>query len=142
MRVSDIMTYGVEFLVSSDPVKKAAERMRDKNIGVIPIFEGGEPVGMLTDRDIALRVVAEGRDPSTVRVSDVMTPGVVFCYEDQDIEDAVDIMEQRKIRRLLVKNFKDEVVGVLSTGDIAMSSTKELVGELIKEVSGVAYPER
>ena len=85
--------------------------MRDKNIGVIPIFEGGEPVGMLTDRDIALRVVAEGRDPSTVRVSDVMTPDVVFCYEDQDIEDAVDIMEQRKIRRLLVKNFKDEVVG-------------------------------
>ena len=116
--------------------------MRDKNEGVIPVFEGDKPVGMVTDRDIAVRAVAEGREPSTTRVKDIMTPEVFFCTEDMELDKAAQIMEYKKIRRLLVKDEKKNVVGILSLGDIATSTPKEFAGEVLKEVVGVAYPER
>ena len=142
MKVSDIMTYGVDYVTPSDPVKKAAEKMRDRNVGLIPVFEGKNPVGMLTDRDLALRVIAENRDPLTTRVSDVMTHEVLFCMENEDVEEAAHVMEYKKVRRLLVKNENREVIGVLALGDIAMSMTRELAGEVLKEVSGISYPSR
>jgi CBS domain-containing protein len=142
MKVSDIMTSGVDFIKPTDTVKDAAVHMRDRNIGIIPVFEGENPVGLITDRDIALRVIAEGRDPFTTRVFDVMTHEIIFCHDTMDVEEAAHIMEQRKIRRLLVKNRDGHVVGVLSLGDIATSMTRELTGEIFQEVVGVAFPER
>lgn len=142
MKVNEVMTYGVDYVRPDSTIREVAEKMRDKNEGVIPVFEGGEPVGMVTDRDIAVRAIAEGREPSSTRVKDIMTPEVFFCTEDMELEEAAHIMEYKKIRRLLVKDEKRNVIGILSIGDIATSTPKEFTGEVLKEVVGVAYPER
>ncbi|NLL12947.1 MAG: CBS domain-containing protein [Fibrobacter sp.] len=142
MKVNEVMTYGVDFVRPDNTIREAAEKMRDKNEGVIPVFEGSEPVGMVTDRDIVVRAIAEGREPSSTRVKDVMTPEVFFCMEDMELEEAAHIMEYKKIRRLLVKDEKRNIIGILSIGDIATSTPKEFTGEVLKEVVGVAYPER
>lgn len=142
MKVNEVMTYGVDFVRPDSTIREAAEKMRDKNEGVIPVFEGSEPVGMITDRDIVVRAIAEGSEPSLTRVKDVMTPEVFFCMEDMDLEEAAHIMEYKKIRRLLVKDEKRNVIGILSIGDIATSTPKEFTGEVFKEVVGVAYPDR
>jgi CBS domain-containing protein len=142
MQVYEIMTSGFDFVAPSDPVWKAAEKMQQHNIGVLPVFEGNSPVGMLTDRDLVIRLLARKLDPNTTKVEDVMSHEVIFCREHMDVEEAAHIMEYRKIRRLLVKNDANEVIGVLSLGDIAMSMTKELAGEVLREVSSIAYPER
>ncbi len=142
MKVNEVMTYGVDFVRPDSTIREIAEKMRDKNEGVIPVFDGSEPVGMVTDRDIVVRAIAEGKEPSATRVKDVMTPEVFFCMEDMDLEEAAHIMEHQKIRRLLVKDEKGNVIGILSIGDIATSTPKEFTGEVLKEVVGVAYPER
>lgn len=142
MKVSDIMTYDVDYALPTDSVKSVSERMRDENIGVVPVFDNGKPVGLLTDRDIAIRAVAEGKDPVQTKVSDIMTHEIIFCMENMDVEEAARIMEYKKIRRLLVKNENDEFIGILSIGDVAMSMTKELTGEVLQEVTGTAYPQR
>ncbi|HEX3019013.1 MAG TPA: CBS domain-containing protein [Chitinispirillaceae bacterium] len=142
MKVNDVMTYGVDFVNPGDTVRDAAKKMRDKNEGAIPVFEGQEPVGLVTDRDITVRAIAEGKDPSSTKVSEVMTPEVIFCTEDMELEQAAHIMEYKKVRRLLVKDEQKHVTGMLSIGDIATSTPKEFTGEVLKEVTGVAYPER
>ncbi len=142
MKVKDIMTYNPEVIQGRDLVIHAAEKMRDLNVGAIPVFDGEEPVGMLTDRDIAVRVVAQKLDPETTTVGEVMSGEIIFCTEDMEIEEAAHIMEYKQIRRLLVKSGKNEFSGVLSLGDIAMSAGKELSGEVLHEVSGIAHPER
>lgn len=143
MKVNEVMTYGVDYVRPEDTLKDVARKMRDKNEGVIPVFQGEDnPVGLVTDRDITVRAIAEGKDPGATKVSEVMTPEVIFCTEDMDLEQAAHIMEYKKIRRLLVKDEQKHVTGMLSIGDIATSSPKELAGEVLKEVTGVAYPER
>ncbi|NLD99280.1 MAG: CBS domain-containing protein [Fibrobacter sp.] len=142
MKVRDIMTYGVDSVAPSDSVKDAAQKMKKDNVGIIPVFENGEPVGLITDRDITVRIIAEGKDPLTTTVSEAMTHQVLFCMENMDVEEAAHIMEYKKVRRLLVKDDERRVVGVLSIGDIATSMTNEFAGEVLKEVTGVAYPER
>lgn len=142
MQVRDIMTYGVDFVTPQDNIRSAAEKMRERSIGILPVVERDEPVGMITDRDIAIRAVAEGREWSQTTVSDVMTPEVVYCNEDTEIEEASRIMESRQIRRLLVLNLNHEVVGVLSLGDIAINMNKELAGEILQEVSSAPPSQR
>ncbi|HLV30572.1 MAG TPA: CBS domain-containing protein [Chitinispirillaceae bacterium] len=142
MKVSDIMTHNVDYASPSDSVQTVSERMRDENIGVVPVFENDQPVGLITDRDITIRAVAEGKDPVQTKVSEIMTHEVIFCMENMDVEDAVRIMEYKKIRRLLVKNEFNEFTGILSIGDVAMSMTIELTGEVLQEVTGTAFPQR
>ncbi len=142
MKVNEVMTYGVDYVRPDSTIREAAEKMRDKNEGVIPVFEGDEPVGMVTDRDIAVRAIAEGKNPVGTKVKEVMTPEVFFCTENMELEEATQIMEYKKIRRLLVKDEHRNVIGILSIGDIATSTPKEFAGELLKEVTGIAYPER
>jgi len=142
MKVKDIMTYSVEGVLSSDTVFQAAEKMKEKNVGVMPVFEQKKPIGMITDRDIVIRVIAEKRDPFSTNVTDSMTHEIIFCLEDMDIKRAAEIMEYKQIRRLLVENHDHQAVGIISLGDIAMSEPNELSGEVLREVSGVAHPER
>ncbi|MFP4012877.1 MAG: CBS domain-containing protein [Chitinispirillaceae bacterium] len=142
MQVKDIMTYGVDYITPLETVKSAAEKMRDRNVGVCPVFDRNEPVGIITDRDIAVRCVAEGLNPSETKVSDVMTPEVFFCKENADIEEAAHIMEYKQVRRLLVKNDSGNVVGILALGDLAMSTTNELSGEVLHDISGASFPNR
>ena len=102
MQLQDVMTAEVEVIAPEASLSEAAETMSHRDIGPLPVCEGERLVGMLTDRDITVRAVVAGRDPLTTRVRDVMTPDVVYGFEDQDVEDAARLMEQYQIRRLPV----------------------------------------
>jgi CBS domain-containing protein len=135
MKVKDAMHKGVEWVAPDTPVGEIARRMRDKDIGAVPVGENDRLVGMVTDRDIACRAVAAGRDVSKTSARDVMTKGIVYCRDTEDLDDALRIMEQKKLRRLPVINEKKRMVGMLSLGDIAHSATHELTGEVVSAVA-------
>jgi CBS domain-containing protein len=109
--------------------------MRDADVGAVPIGENDRLIGMVTDRDIVCRGFADGKDPASLTARDVMTQGIVYCTEDQSIEDAIHLMEKRRIRRLPVLNSKKRMTGMLSLGDLSHSAGHELTGELAEAVS-------
>ena len=126
----------VEFVSPEDSVKHAAEIMRERDIGMLPVREGQQIVGTLTDRDISIRAVAEGRDPESTHVRDVMTKGCVTCYDDSDLTEAIDLIQENEIRRLVVKNHQDSPVGVVSVGDLAWDvGDDRLSGALLRSVT-------
>jgi len=140
MKIFETMTRNPEIIHANDPVKKAAKLMKDLNVGAVPVFEGDDAVGMITDRDITIRLVSEGKDLST-RCKEIMTPDPVICPEDADAVEALQLMEQKKIRRLLVKDDRNKVVGVVSLGDLAIRLGRDAAGEALREVSKPAEPE-
>ena len=135
MKVKDAMHKGVEWVGPDTPVSEVAKRMRDKDIGAIPVGENDRLVGMVTDRDIACRAVANGKDLSKTSARDVMTKGIGYCRDSEELDDALRIMEQRKLRRLPVINDRKRMVGMLSLGDVAHSATHELTGEVVSAVA-------
>jgi CBS domain-containing protein len=136
MRVSAMMTRSVCCIDPEATLEEAARDMRDRDIGSVPVARDGKPIGMLTDRDIAIRAVAEGRDPRSTQVREVMTGNVVCCREDESIEDAAELMENRQVRRLLVIDRGGRLCGIVSLGDLAVRSGDEkLTEEVLEEVS-------
>jgi len=136
MNVKDIMTRDVEVVHPDDAIKEAARKMRDRDIGFLPVCDGDRLVGVVTDRDLILRGLAEGTDPGTNIGSDLMTSPVVYCFDDQDVKEATRLMEDHQIRRVAVLRREDKrLVGVLSLGDIARSSTRKVSGEVLESVS-------
>ena len=136
MNVKDIMTRDVEVVHPDDPLKEAAQRMRDRDIGFLPVCDGDRLVGVVTDRDLILRGLAEGTDPSTSIGRGLMTSPVVYCFDDQDVKEATKLMEDHQIRRVAVLRRENKrLVGVLSLGDIARSSTRKVSGEVLESVS-------
>lgn len=119
MKISEIMTKEPKYISPDDSLQEAACQLRDMDVGMIPIGDGVKLKGMLTDRDITVRVIAEGVDPQTVSVSDVMTPEVIYAYEDQDVEEAARIMEEQQIRRLIILNRDKDMVGIVALADLA-----------------------
>ena len=119
MRVAEVMTRGVEIASPDDTVQKAASRMAELDAGVLPVGENDRLVGMVTDRDIAIRVVAQGKGPDT-KVRDVMTPEVRYCFEDENLDQAVRNMGENKVRRLPVMSRDKRLVGIVSFGDVAL----------------------
>ena len=97
-------------------------------MGVLPVCNGDRLVGMLTDRDVTIRVVADGRDPKTTTVEQAMTRQVVYCFEDQDIEEAERVMEKHQIRRLPVLDRDKRIVGIVSLGDLAVKNDENRAG--------------
>jgi CBS domain-containing protein len=143
MFVRDIMTRHAECTRPSASLQQAAERMQQLNVGSLPVCENDRLVGMITDRDITVRSVAEGHDPEQDRVSDAMTAGVAYCFEDQDVEEAARLMNERQIRRLPVLNREKRMVGIVSLGDLAVQTgDEELVGATVEGVSEPAVPNR
>jgi CBS domain-containing protein len=144
MQVKDVMTSDVECISPETTLREAAQRMKELDVGPLPICgEKDRLVGMITDRDITVRAVAAGLDPSTAQVRDIMTPNIIYCYEDQDISDAAHMMEQNQIRRLVVLNRDKRLVGILSLGDLAVDSGDEqLAGHTLEAVSEPALPLR
>jgi CBS domain-containing protein len=121
MKVSECMTADVATVTPDQPIREAAQFMLRADTGVLPVCDGGQLAGMITDRDIAVRAVAEGRGPDTP-VRDAMTDDVLFVYDDQDIEDAAILMSDRQVRRLAVKSREgDQLVGIVSLADISRS---------------------
>ena len=130
MLVNEIMTPKMETASPSATIKEAACKMRDLNIGALPVWENGQLIGMLTDRDICCRGVAEGLDSATTLVREVMSRDVAFCFGDDKVPDAIGQMERKHIRRLAVVNHDNTPAGVLSVDDVAKYS-RGLAGEVI-----------
>lgn len=140
MLVKFIMTLDVEWVSDDTSIQEAARLMRALDVGAIPVRgEDSEIVGMLTDRDMAIRAAAEGLDPTTTKVRDVMTVDVVYCYEDQDVQDAVKLMEGLQLRRLLVLNRENRLAGIIALGDLAVRANQENAGAVLKEVSEMSW---
>lgn len=135
MKLEDIMTPYVRCVQSDVTLVEAAVIMRDMDVGALPVCEEGRLVGMLTDRDIALRAVAECRDPRWTTVKEVMSGGIVYIFSDQPVEDAAELMERKQVRRLPVLNREKRLVGIVSLGDVAINTSLELSGEALKVMS-------
>jgi len=135
------MTAGCECISPESTLQEAAQRMKDLDVGPLPICRNDRLAGMLTDRDIVLRAVATGADPKTTRVADVMTPHVEYCFEDEDVEQAAGRMRDKQIRRLVVLNRDKRLVGIVSLGDLAVDARDEqLVGATLEGISEPAAP--
>lgn len=135
MKVSEAMHRKADWASADTPVAEIARMMATDDIGAVPIGENDRLVGMLTDRDIAVRVVAEGRDPERTVAAAVMTRGVIWCRSSASVEDAIHVMDQKKIRRLPVIDENKRLVGMLSLGDIAHSVSRDLSGEILHAVA-------
>ena len=135
MEIAKIMHAPAEWVEADTPVAEVARRMKDEDIGAVPVGRDDRLIGMVTDRDLALRVLGEGRDPTTTTAEQVMTAGVVWCLTTQTVEDAAHMMEQKKIRRLPVINENKRLVGMLSLGDIADAMPRQLLGEVVTAVA-------
>ena len=142
-KLKEIMTSNVEVIAPEATVQEAAMKMKDLNVGAIPVCDGDKLFGMITDRDLVIRVVAEGRNPQTASVSKAMTPDVVFCFEDDDIEKASQLMAQRQIRRLPVLSSAKKLVGIVALGDLAVHAENlQMSGHVLGQVSTPAHPNR
>ena len=135
MEIAKIMHAPAEWVEADTPVAEVARRMKDEDIGAVPVGRDDRLIGMVTDRDLALRVLGEGRDPTTTTAEQVMTAGVVWCLTTQTVEDAAHMMEQKKIRRLPVIDENKRLVGMLSLGDIADAMPRQLLGEVVTAVA-------
>ena len=144
MKVRDVMTSGVECIAPDTTLREAAQKMKEFDVGALPICgQDDRLAGIISDRDIAVRAVAEGLDPSAARVEDNMTPGIIYCFEDQDVSDAAHMMEQNQIRRLVVLNRNKRLVGIVSLGDLAVESgDEEMAGHTLEAISEHAMPAR
>lgn len=136
MKVKEIMTRGAACARPGETLQQAAQKMRDLDVGPLPVCgDNDRLVGMVTDRDITVRAVAEGWDPGQKHVSDVMSPGVTYCFEDQDVDEAAKLMKEKQVRRLVVLDRDKRLTGIVSLGDLALEGGKKLAGETLKKVS-------
>lgn len=137
-KCKDIMTEDLVYCMPDDTVVDVAQLMKKEDIGPVLIVDDDEAktlVGIVTDRDLALKVVAEGRDPKTTRVKDVMSGKLVTCYADDDVEQAMNAMAQFQLRRIPVVGENMELVGIISQADVARMDQPEKTGEIVKEIS-------
>jgi CBS domain-containing protein len=141
MQVREVMTRGVTCVGPYNTLQEAAATMWAHDVGPLPVCDDGRLVGMLTDRDITVRATAEGEDPTAVRVRDVMTPEVVYCFEDQDVREAARLMKDRQVRRLVVLDCDKRLVGIVSLDDLAAKAgDPQLAGETLGRISEPATP--
>jgi CBS domain-containing protein len=134
-RVADVMEREVKLANPDDNVQQAARMMREADVGVLPVGEGDRLIGMVSDRDIAMRVAAEGRDPARTKVRDVMSPDVRYVYEDEDLEHVAENMAEQQVRRLPVMNRNKRLIGIVSLGDIARGTRSHLAGTALRGVA-------
>jgi CBS domain-containing protein len=143
MDVRDVMTSRFEMIDSTNSLTQAAREMKSLDVGMLPVREGTRLIGVITDRDIVIRGLAEGRDPDSAQVKDIISSAVVTCYEDDSVEDAAHLMEEHQVRRLIVCDHDRTPVGIVSLGDLAVKSGRdELSGEALERISEPAAPAR
>jgi CBS domain-containing protein len=134
MKIKDMMHKGVECVAPNATLQQIAKKMKDFDVGAIPVCEGDKAIGMVTDRDIAMSL-ADGKDVSKISASDLMSKNVIHCRDTEEAEDAIRIMEKNQIRRLPVLNEAQKLVGMVSLGDISHALSHDLTGEVTKAVS-------
>jgi CBS domain-containing protein len=133
--VSEVMTSNPRSVEPSTPVVEAARMMKSEDVGSIPIVEGDRLVGMITDRDIVVRDVAEGRDPQSTTVGEIASRDLVTIDPDQGIEEAARLMARHQLRRLPVVEEDGRLVGIVAQGDIAQLGDDSLTGEVVERIS-------
>ncbi|OHB61085.1 MAG: hypothetical protein A2Y12_13835 [Planctomycetes bacterium GWF2_42_9] len=137
MKVSEIMSSPLETVSSEATITNAAEKMKAFDIGVLPVMKEDEVVGIITDRDIVVRCVAESLDPQRTQVKKAMTTDIFSCSEDMELEEAAELMEEKQVHRLLVLGEDGSVTGILTVGDIARKTADQedhLVHEVIEKI--------
>jgi len=135
MKIQDVMTGDVSFVEPATPILEIARKMRDNDIGSTPVVEDERLVGMVTDRDLVVRILAEGGDVRIKTARDAMSPGVLYCFADESVEAVLENMGDQQIRRLPVVNREKRLVGVVSLGDLALSGKRRAAGEALQEIS-------
>jgi CBS domain-containing protein len=136
MKLSEIMTPQVEVVQPDDTLQLAAKKMRDRNIGFLPVCDGETLMGVLSDRDITIRALADGMDSKVMLARDLMTAPAIYCFDDQDVNEAARIMAENQIRRLVVLSRDDKrLVGVVSLGDLARNEANNVSGKVLQKVS-------
>ncbi|MDQ3264664.1 MAG: CBS domain-containing protein [Myxococcota bacterium] len=140
MKLRDVMTREVEVISPETSVMEAAGKMRTLDVGSLPVCQGDKVLGVLTDRDIVIRAVAQGRDPRTVKAREVMTSGAESCSADDDVKDAADHMREKQIRRILVLDDDQKLVGIFSLGDLAVDADRKLAGKALEDISEPSQP--
>jgi CBS domain-containing protein len=140
MKVHEIMTAHPRCIAPDNNLVEAAGLMRELDVGALPICDGDRLAGMVTDRDIVLRGTADGRDPNSTLVRDVMSVGVLYVFADQSVEEAARVMEEKQVRRLPVINRERRLVGIVSLGDVATSSNPAFSGTALRDVSQSSHP--
>ena len=133
--IQDVMSTNPCTIDADKPVSYAAKMMKDEDVGLAPVVEGDRLIGTLTDRDIAVRVVADGRDPQTVMVREVASTEVVTVDPQQDLDEALKLMARHQVRRLPVVEEDGRLVGVIAQADVADEAKAKKVGELVEEIS-------
>ncbi|HEV3480461.1 MAG TPA: CBS domain-containing protein [Gaiellaceae bacterium] len=133
--IREVMTSNPRTIEADQPVAEAAKIMRDEDVGLVPIVEGGRLIGTLTDRDIAVRVVAEGSDPQSATVREIASTALVTVDPQQDLDEALRLMAQHQVRRLPVVEEDGRVVGVVAQADIARQADDRKTGEVVEQIS-------
>ena len=134
MKVSDAMSRDVQVASPAQTIRDAAKMMAKIDAGVLPVGENDRLVGMITDRDITIRAVAEGKAPTT-KVRDVMSDEVLYCFDDQDLDEVAQNMSDTKVRRLPVVNRQKRLVGIISLGDLARNEDAGTTGQTVSHIS-------
>lgn len=135
MKVKDVMHRGVAWVEPGTTLAEIARKMRDEDIGAVPVGENDRLVGMVTDRDIVCRGLAGDKPCAELTAGDVMSKPIVYAHTDENVEDALHIMEKNKIRRLPVIDENQRLTGMLSLGDISEKVGRELTAEIVRSVS-------
>jgi CBS domain-containing protein len=137
MKVHEIMTRDAQCVRPDTNLSQAAIRMRELNVGALPVCgDNAKLVGMITDRDIVIRAVADGANPNATLVESVMSPDICYCFADDDVKEAARIMESEQIRRLVVLDQDKQLIGILSLGDLAVRCHDDkLSGEALEQIS-------
>jgi len=135
MKVKNAMHEGCEWVSPDTKVTEIAQRMRESDIGAVPVGENDKLIGMVTDRDICCKGVANGHGIEKLTARDVMTQGIVWCRDTDEVNAAINLMQNRQIRRLPVIDKNKRMVGILSLGDISNAASQKLTAEVTKAVS-------
>ena len=136
MKLEKMMTRDVEKVSPDDSLEVAARKMRDRNIGLLPVVDGRRIVGVISDRDITVRGIAGGMDPRTTPVRDLATSEVIWCYHDEEVEKAAQLMQDYQIRRMVILNRENQTLaGMVSLGDLTSHTKSAKVGEILERVS-------
>jgi CBS domain-containing protein len=136
MKLKEIMTAPVETVQVNDTLQTAARKMRDADIGLLPVFDGDQLAGVLTDRDIIVRAIAAGTDPKSMLGRELSTSPAICCFDDQDVEEAARLMHDTQIRRILILDHQDRsLAGIVSLSDLALNVDSRLTGKVLQSVS-------
>ncbi len=134
-KVRDIMSRNVEVVRPDDTLQEAAKKMRSRDVGFLPVCDGERLVGALSDRDIAIGAVAQGKDPRKTKVKDLARSDVCWCFDDQDVDEAARMMKDKEVRRVMViEREGKQLVGIVSLGDLATKSSGKTSGSVLEKM--------